>query len=179
MPYTIVNSYLSCNSVAVALICKSGNSSIREVSEEWYVGNYEAKDWPLRLAFIREPFDRFCSAYSFFSQCYWKNTGYCRETEEAAAKSYYEFVNFALTHTDEHWDEQGKSLLFNGEYTPTHTIKLDKINEIWPLFATKSLKIINTSVRLPVCPKYRREELNKMFGGDIELYNSALESFNG
>lgn len=179
MAYTVVNSRLNVNAVAVALICKGANTAIQEASEGWYISNEQALEWPLRIAFIREPFDRFCSAYSFFSQCYWNNTGYKKEVCEAAAKNYYEFVNFALENSDDHWSEQGKSLFFNGKYTPTHTIKLDVINNIWPNFSTKELKNINSSVRLPVCPEYRRKELNAMFGNDIKLYNEALSEFDG
>lgn len=179
MSYTIVNSKLQINGIAVALIAKGANMAIQEASEGWYLNNKEAMEWPLRLAFIREPFDRFCSAYSFFSQCYWQKTGYIEEVCEAAAKNYYEFVNYALENADEHWMPQSNSLLLDGRYTPTHTIKFEKLREIFPKFSTSTLKVINSSIRLPVCPDYRRSELEKMFGNDRELYDNALEHFDG
>lgn len=180
MPYDIVNSNLSCGAVAVALLCKSGSTAITEAGEGWYLNNQQALNWPLRLAFIREPFDRFCSAYSFFAGRYWVANDYkLRGTEESAAKSYYHFVNFALENEDDHWMEQGKSLLFNEEYTPTHTLKFEALEKVWPNFTNRVLSNINSSVRLPVCPEYRRKELDEMFGSDIELYNAALDDFNG
>lgn len=174
MGYLKVKSFLSLGCVLVANIPKSGSMSIKEASEGWYTCNAEAEIYPLRLFFIREPFDRFCSAYSFFNGLYWNGerydgSGVC----EAAAKSYYHFVNFCLENENEHWNPQADKV-FEGEFEPTHIIKFDDLLKLWPKFTCNQLKKINTSVRLPVCEKYRRHELNEMFKDDIHLYKNAL-----
>lgn len=185
MGYVIAKSHLTVGCVLVANIPKGASMSIKEASEtNWYVSNHEAEIYPLRLFFIREPFDRFCSAYSFFNGLYWKGQNYNGSGVcEAAAKSYYEFVNFCLENDDEHWNPQVERVHYKGKLSPTHIIKFDDLLKLWPKFSTNTLRQINTSVRLPVCEKYRRPELNKMFGDDIRVYRKALTydqvSFDG
>lgn len=176
MHYSLHDSLSGVGIVAVALIAKSGNTSIKSAAAQgWYVKAEEAEQYPIRLAFIREPFDRLYSAYSFFSGLYWNGEKYDKHgTVESAARSYYHFINHALEHRDEHWKNQGEILL-SGEVKPTHLIKFDYINDLWPNIFPSELRKCNSSVRLPVCKEYRKAELQDFYKTDLELYNSALD----
>lgn len=162
--------------VAVALIAKSGNTSIKDASKyNWYVKDSDADQYPIRLAFVREPFQRLYSAYSFFNGLHWAGEKYDNGgVLKAAARSYYHFINYVLENSDEHWRNQG-DILLSGKVKPTHIIKFDCINDIWPNLFFEGIQKSNSSVRLPVCEKYRAEELRQFYKQDIDLYNSALD----
>lgn len=164
--------YAALNGVALAIIAKAGTQSFTEAGADWYMNNLKALDYPTRVMFIREPFDRLESCYSFFKMLIQQGTKF-NMLPEAALDSWEEFVDYILTHEDEHWAPQTDSVLYKGELTPTHIMRFDELNKWWPEFFSAKLVHTNASERLEV-PPYRVADLTEYYKNDIAEYNSAI-----
>ena len=117
--------YTEINGVALAIIAKAGTQSFTEASGAgWYLTNEQALEYPTRVFFIRNPFERLESCYSFF--CGIRDEGASQSVIPVDQLESWEiFIDYILVNSDEHWNPQNTTLLYNGELTPTDILKFE------------------------------------------------------
>lgn len=122
---------------------------------------------PFRVAFIREPMDRFLSAYYFFTRKRYKING-------KSSYSYTEFVDWALDSDEEHVAPQARFV--NETYYNT-LIKFDYFNDVMSKLLDTDLERLNATPReADIDESYRIDELKRRYECDYKLYNNARES---
>lgn len=169
--------YTTINGVAIAIIAKAGTQSITEAVGGWYINNQQALIYPQRVMFIREPFDRLESCYSFF--CDLRDTNQEQHIIPVGKlESWESFVDYILVNKDEHWTPQADSVMFKGEFTPTHIFKFEDINNIWPKFTSRRLPHLNKATR-KATSNYREQDLLEYYKDDIVTYNNAKSRKKG
>ncbi len=146
---------------SVLLIPKSGTNSIKSAMRSWVVARHD-----IRVGFIRNPLDRFWSAYSFLKSI----SDYKKAINgdlQIALENYESFVDYALVNEDHHWLPQSR-----WAYDLTHAYRLEEIDlhwtKHWPGFLPGRE---NRSQRQRVST-YRLEDLIAYYKEDFELWLS-------
>ena len=177
----------------VHLIPKNAHSNIALAIGDRQIGtrhdvSEESDD--KRLAVIRHPLDRIVSAYEFFCHTRvelpfndgMKVLGYKREM------TFDEFLEHLLENYEKNVHTQ-KQVDFIGGQEIDYLIPIEKLAEFWPTIEKEfnlpalSEKHANRSaVEKPWASYYTEESRAKaehVFKEDVELYNLALEKYNG
>lgn len=177
-----MSAYIDIDGVALAIVAKVGSQSFTESGTTWYVSDSEVLVYPERIFFIRDPFQRLESAYSFF-------VGLDRAgaphpaVPESALVSWNEFVNFILdprNDDDEHWIPQTDTVLYtgndpiNGSYIPTKIMRFEDVTDWWPNFFSRRLPHINKSTRL-ITTSHKGAEIELKYAKDFEVYNKLTK----
>jgi hypothetical protein len=166
--------YTAINGVALAIVAKAGTQSFSEASgAKWYINNEHSLEFPIRVFFIRNPFERLESCYSFFCQLSDENTTQIIIPIESLV-SWEVFIDYILVNDDEHWEQQTETLLYKGELTPTHIFKFEDVSKWWPNFFSVRLPHENKSSRKLV-GNYREDDLKDYYKEDFIEWNSARE----
>ena len=161
--------YAAIGGVALAIIAKAGTQSFKEAGAVWYINNQEALVYPQRIFFIRNPFERLESCYSFFVGL--KNAGTRYDAiPDSALTSWEAFIDHILINSDEHWNPQINTLMYKGEPTPTKIMRFEDVTKWWPLFFSKRLPHNNQSDRL-VTTSYRGEEIQAFYAQDYDVWS--------
>lgn len=148
--------------LAIAFIPKAGTNTFRQWLEDYEVltsDDPRLLDYDTRLAFIRNPFDRLGSTYSYFKN----NKG--NMVDEAPVDSWEEFVDYILLNDDVHWRPQARHM--GGMQTKVY--RFEEANEVCPNYINRALPWYNKSDRVPVHP-YRTEDLKDFYKEDIDLW---------
>ena len=163
--------YAHINGMALAIVAKVGTQSFREAEAHWYVTNEEALIYPERIFFIREPFLRLVSAYSFFKGLERAGTRY-EALPLSAITDWETFVDYILLNEDEHWMPQTDTTLYTGDgvFVPTKIMRFEDVTKWWPLFSSKRLPHENQSVPQEVDIMYRRAEVDAFYSNDYAIY---------
>lgn len=171
--------YAHINGVALAIVAKVGTQSFREAGAHWYMTNKEARIYPERIFFIREPFLRLVSAYSFFKGLERTGTRY-EAVPLSAIADWPTFVDYILLNNDEHWMPQTDTTLYtgDGEYVPTKIMRFEDVSKWWPLFSSKRLPHENQSVPQEVDIMYRRADVGAFYANDYDIYKHLVEFDN-
>jgi hypothetical protein len=152
----------SKKSIAISCLPKCATHSLREAFD-WQstVNNMEVTNINKRIAFIREPFERLISNYSFFYNAKGSFSGW----------DYERFIDFVLDEHSKnfHWCSQVQSLTLHGKFMPTICFKFDDISEVIYKQFKKSLNLLNKSEHKEISD-YRIKDLIKYFSEDINLY---------
>lgn len=153
--------------LAVAQIPKAGLMSIREWLGPGFsvVPNEAARVASRRVAFIRHPIERLKSCYSFF---YWLADYGQPHSCGAPVDSWEAFVDFALTHDDEHWRPQS---LHVGD-VPNVYRRFENIGQCYEEFRPGFMPQLNRSTRLPTTD-YRKAEIEAFYADDLALWGNA------
>lgn len=160
--------------VAVAVIPKSGSQSIRHCCRfQVLLSNEEAKSYPVRVAFIRNPIERLKSAYSFFyflMEDGVKTDG--TAPPHSSLGSWPDFVDYALGNDNPHWKSQVDTVRDDsGLIIPNRFHKFEEIKDHWEGYYKGALPWINASSRAPTSD-YREDDINKFYIEDFELWRS-------
>ena len=163
------------NNIAIAVIPKNGSTSLRN-----FVGAtdiYDSKSvmqFNTRIAFIREPFDRLGSAYSFFKYLNDSNQNGSKSASKDSTRSYENFVDHTFEIRNMHWNPQVEVLYDEGVLIPTHVYRLHEMHDVWERHFQgiyPALTVSNKASRLPV-NDYRSDEIKKKYKGDLSLWHS-------
>ena len=156
------------DNIAMSCLPKNGSNSLHEVSPNKVVENIEVLNIPVRVAWIREPYKRLISAYSFFKSTIEGGGRLNKELSENVG-SYEEFIDYTLNNNDEHWDSQVGQLTLNGDYLATVSHRFEDINELWSLYFGGFIPHSNGCVHKTVSD-YRKDELDMKYKEDYELW---------
>lgn len=164
--------------VCVALITKGASTSMGEFFGE-YVTAKEALGVPVRLAFPRDPYDRFLS---FFWHMYTeiKDSAYnatefipadvmCTESvlEEGLEANFKRYTSHILTaEPNAHWAPQIPQLILGGAMVPNTLHKFSSLKIFWPGYFNRALHTEKQYKRLQV-PKFRLSDLREYYTPDL------------
>ena len=164
--------YTEINGVALAIIAKAGTQSFSEASgAKWYINNEQALLYPTRVFFIRNPFERLESCYSFFCQLITEGVGQ-KIIPVDHLKTWESFIDYILINSDEHWNPQTETLLYKGKLTPTHIFRFEDVSKWWPLYFSVRLPHENKSLRKMI-GNYREKDLRKFYQDDFVSWESS------
>ena len=166
--------YAEIEGVALAIVAKVGTHSFKEAGANWYINNTEALVYPQRIFFMRDPFERLESDYSFFVGLKRAGTRY-DSIPDSALETWEAFVDFALINRDSHWINQTETALYTGDgkYVPTKIMRFEDVSKWWPLFTSRRLPHENKSVRL-VTNSYKGEQIKDYYAKDYAVYNNII-----
>ncbi len=163
--------------IAVALLPKCGSSSIGAAFHKPYIENKsteEILDASIRLAWVRQPWARWTSIFSFFHYM-WEIHSYGKSDHKSQvnAETYEGFVDHTFATDDRHWMPQTELLTFEGEFVPTQVHRFETIMETWPLYMPGHLPWLRASSHKEFDETYRRDEINFRYQKDDRLWLSA------
>lgn len=166
--------------VCVAVIRKGGSLSIDQaLMPAEYFGVERALEFPVRVAFVREPMERYASSFSFFTHQYNRMgendtvTGDVPPVEVVNA-GYHAWVDWTLDEDpmNRHWIPQVEQLTYEGVLVPTEIHRFEDIHDHWErLFGPGMLPHINAASRLPT-DDYRTDDINNRYEQDLALWQS-------
>ncbi len=134
------------------------------------VGAEEAMTYARRLVLIRHPIQRLISAFGHLNQL-----GYIDMVEGDPfphERPWEEFLDYILSHEDQHWVPQEPRLYHEGEWMPTELERFEDIKYVWPKYTDKEFPHYNkTEECQPYDLEYREEELNNYYEKDLELWH--------
>jgi len=171
--------YIDMEGWALALVAKVGSQSFMESGPTWYIREHEILIYPERIFFMRDPFQRLESAYSFFVGLVRAGTPH-NAVPEAALESWEKFVDYVLDprYDDEHWRPQTETTLYIGDGTdrklvPTKIMRFEDVTKWWPNFFSRNLPHINRSTKL-VTTSYRGDEIRVKYAADYKIYDDLV-----
>lgn len=145
--------------VAFASVPKCGQHTL-EKYKSGMISGQKIRQFPLRVAFIREPFDRFLSAFHFITQNNYLLDGH-------VIRDYHQFVDIALVSSDEHVLPQSR---FIDDFNTLLDLR-DMSGVIYALTGEIITKE-NTSVRHDFDSSYRKEEIMQRYHDDAIMYKN-------
>lgn len=146
---------------AFAAIPKCGQHTLNEYMR-CMVQHGKLRKFPIRLAFIREPFDRFLSAFHFMAQ-----TQYIFEGQRI--RDYPAFVDLSLTSHDEHVLPQ--SDILDCDLFPTR-LCLSSMCDVLGRLTGRQITVENSSIHNPIDTNYRKDEVMVRYSEDVEMYEN-------
>ena len=138
--------------VAFASIPKCGQHTLAKY-QSGMVSEQKILQFPLRIAFVREPFDRFLSAFHFTTQNNYILDG-------RVIRSYEQFVDASLISGDGHVLPQSR---FIGSYNTL--IDLKNMSDVVGAMTGRYITKENASIRHEFDTSYRREEVMRRYRG--------------
>lgn len=159
----------------IATIPKNGSTSIRKAIEPGrkVVILKDAIYHPVRVMFMRDPFDRLASFYSFQRQSLFKHPEITIDPNFAHVKSYEEFLDVALLSDNIHCYPQVKQVTLNDQFIPTNVHKLSDIITAWELYyPDEFITRENQSKPLKVNSDYRHSDVLCRYKDDFALWHS-------
>lgn len=163
--------------IAIAMIPKAGSTSFRNtLNIRQSLTPTEASRFSTRVLFIREPFDRLVSSYSFFH--YLNETrqnghggGHYPVPNDATHNGYEAWVDFILETPNPHWMPQID--LTGNIHTIAHRFDSDNLNKYWKNYWPGRLPDwLNATSHLS-STDYRTDDIALFYKDDIDLYNSV------
>ena len=151
--------------VSVLGIPKCGTQTL-EKYKSGMITESKTQQFPLRIAFIRDPFDRWLSAFFFMA-----TTGY--KITRNKISSYEQFVDEALLSNDEHLAPQSRIL--NGSLV-NKLMRLDSMSDVLGKLIGLPVSVENSTHREDIDTSYRKAEVMERYREDVKLYSDALNS---
>lgn len=145
--------------VSVLGIPKCGTQTLEKYSSGT-IDEGKTQQFPLRIAFIREPFDRWLSAFHFFTDTNYKIT-------KNKIESYEQFVDEALLSNDQHLLPQSR--LLNGSLV-NKCMRLESMSDILGKLTGFPVSIENSTPRQDIDTNYRKSEVMDRYREDSKLY---------
>jgi len=157
---------------ALALAPKCGSTSFSARAGNPRITNDEAVNLETRVMFIREPIDRFVSAYSFFYALNSDDPFRDNVPRSVTHHGYEYFVDHALATPNPHWAPQMD--LTGGIANRLHKFDCESIRKWWPTYwAGRLPDWINACSHLPVSD-YRADDIRRYYAEDIAAYERAI-----
>ena len=163
MAYTFFVIGTKIGSVAVAAIPKCGQHTLTALgSTELSFDRIE--DFPVRMAFIRDPLDRLSSCFHFFLH---SNYGIGREH----LSSYEAFIDWALNSDDEHVLPQCE--LFS-RYHFKRRFLVSDMNRVLGLLTGEKIPHENAAPRFDIDQEYRLQDIKGRYQEDFDMVSEVL-----
>lgn len=159
----------------IALIPKNGSTSIRKAIEPGRKIAHlnDVTEHPVRVMFMRDPFDRLASFYNFQRQVLFKYPKTILDPSFVHVKSYEEFLDVALLSDNIHCYPQVKQVTLKGQFMPTNVHKLSDILTAWELYyPDEFITRENQSKPLKINSDYRHSDVLCRYKDDFELWRS-------
>ena len=165
---------ITCNGeVAMSMLPKCASTSFKSAPHLFnkFVSNEEVLDIPIRIAWIRNPFDRLVSAYRKLHVLQGTNLTKRFNCTDTDVDTWEHFVDYMLTNTDPHWDPQIFQLMHKSNYVPTVSYRFETMVQNWPESKHLNFPHSNKSIPIPVLTiDYRFDELAKLYLHDINFW---------
>lgn len=157
---------------AIAIIPKAANTSFSKLIDGMLTAE-EVMEFPVRIMFIRDPFERFVSAYSFFHALNEEHRhGIVQVPLEATHSGYEAWVDYSLATDNPHWAPQTE--LTGDVATHVYRFGCDNIRKWWGLHWPGRLPDwLNACVHLS-SSDYRRDEIERYYARDIDVFRGAF-----
>lgn len=156
---------------AVAIVPKCGNTSFSNLVGGVRLTLDETLAVDTRVMFVRDPLDRFTSAYSFFHMLNCDDRGKVHVPREATHNGYEHFVDFALSTENPHWKPQMQ--LTGGIATHLYKFSCESIRKWWPVhWPGRQPDWLNACSHLPTTD-YRMNDLLEYYAEDLLAYERA------
>jgi hypothetical protein len=150
----------TCVGVAVfASVPKCGQHTLHKYKSGMISGQ-KISQFPLRVAFIREPFDRFLSAFHFITQNNYLLDG-------NIIREYEQFVDLSLESSDDHVLPQSR---FTEGFNTF--IDLKNMSSVIESLTGKAITIENSSLRHDFDTRHRKQEVMQRYSDDVILYKN-------
>lgn len=166
--------YVRTEGPAVACIPKNATQSLYMAMAPCdRITNEQALERDVRVMFIRDPFDRMASAYSFFSHLKAIHSRVSPPIPDF--QSYEEFLDWALESNDFHVTPQVDVVTTkDGVFVPNRIHPFRELPKIWSEYFPG---LIPDTVDFPhrhncqrlATSAYRREDITRRFAKDLEL----------
>jgi hypothetical protein len=149
--------------VAFASIPKCGQHTLNKY-KSGMISEQKITQFPLRIAFVREPFDRFLSAFHFTMQNRYRIDGH-------VIRSYEQFVDVSLSSGDDHVLPQSRFI--DGYNT---LIKLENMSEVLYSLTGKVITTENASMRHDFDTSHKKQEIMQRYHDDVIMYKNMKEA---
>lgn len=134
------------------------------LTPEEAIGNFT------RVGIIRAPMQRIYSMYTFLKNQH--ETG-ASTLSNVPTKTYEAFIDYILTHEDNHWKLQTELLeTKEGNWIPTVMHRFEDIDKFWDLYFDVALPHKNSSPVVYTVNEYKLDELMTKYRRDIDLWQS-------
>ncbi|MBL4753790.1 MAG: hypothetical protein JKY52_09395 [Flavobacteriales bacterium] len=144
-------------------IPKNGTHTL-EMYKSGTIDEGKTHQFPLRIAFIREPFDRWLSAFFFMA-----TTGYL--LDGVRLSSYDQFVDLALVSDDEHLTPQSRFI--DGSFV-NKIMCLKSMSDVLGRLSDVKITKENAAPREDIDTSYRKDEVMMRYQADTEMYNRLV-----
>ena len=156
---------------AIARIPKNATQSIVRAMMDGRthldITNDEALESDIRVAFLRDPFDRLASGYSWFSNL--QSKGGRTQPPVPTFDGYESYVDWALESDDSHVLPQHDLLLAShGEFVPNRLHWVHDIQSVWERYYTGLIPHEHKVTRLETSD-YRASDIRERYAKDFEL----------
>ena len=188
----IFDNWLEDGGHAIGHVPKNASTAIRDAinrrtQQTIKYTQDSVKSFNERIVFIREPFERFNSAYSMFwylnENGYNGQSGYVTYNDthgypDDPVKSYEHWVDFAIEKTlsrnvNLHWYPQYIQYGVD-KNIPTKYFRFDDVNKVWGDYWPGFLPRQNALTEHRPTTDYRKDDLEILYHRDIALYNSII-----
>lgn len=150
---------------------KCGSRSITSVVSGHRINNEKAINYSQRIVYLKHPFTRLVSNYSFF-KIKTRDGSYQGQPDIATTETWQLFIDYILDNDNPHWLPQVDQLSLNGEFLGTVVHKLENIIHTWPRYYHGLLPHLNGTVHQAIDPSYRFTEIKKRYANDFNLWNT-------
>lgn len=167
----------------IAIINKCGNTSIRgavtNALEPLEFSNEEALNYRRRVAYVRDPIQRFHSGFNHF----WGTTIIDKPFGDMPIEHIYvegrglqgdfeAYTDYTFKHPNEHWDNQSAMIKHGGMLVPNIFHMLEDIQKTWENYFTGVLPWDHAWTKQKVEP-YRLAELKEKYHDDYVMLESV------
>ena len=165
--------WLPKGDIVIARIPKAGIKSIgaslaRYGEMNTHISTDEAREYPTRLAFLRNPFERLKSGYSFFNDlCNNGRNIHSNGEMHQISRSWESFVDYILAEPDVHWNPQVDVI----EDAASNLHKFEDIQTVWSDYFPVPLQHRGKTARLPT-DDYRHDDIAEFYKEDLKLWHS-------
>ena len=149
--------------IAFASIPKCGQHTLAKY-QKGMIPHSNLRRFPIRAAFIREPFDRFLSAFHFSAQ-----TGYIIDGHRI--HSYSQFVDIALNSDDEHVMPQCR-LIDHDLFALKISVSI--MSDVLSRLTGVEITVENASRRDNFDASYMKSEVIERYSEDSKLFSDCL-----
>jgi hypothetical protein len=150
--------------VAFAAIPKCGQHTFAELDTSELPFD-RIKEFPIRMAFIRDPLDRLSSCFHFFLHTNYPING-------GKVRGYESFIDWALDSDDEHVQPQVE--LFS-RYHFQRRFPISKMTEILELLTGEVIPQANSAPRHEIDQGYRLDDIRERYSEDFDMYSEVLD----
>ena len=126
----------------------------------------------VRVAWLRQPILRMHSAWrGFHIRDRTQNARWGLDDESLA--TWENFVDHTFIHANEHWQPQVPTLYYGELFVPTVVERFENITTHFNHYLPGTLARENKSIDISVDLSYRRDELERKFMADLDLWEST------